>query len=374
MSPIRILIVEDEKLVADDLQETLELMGYEVLGVAVSGEEAILDLETISVDLVLMDIRLAGAMDGIEASQTIQAQYRIPVVYLTANADRPTLDRVKASQPFGYILKPFNERALTTTIEIALARHQAETLVYEELRTAQINKQSVEAQLQQKSAYFHLVAHELRNPLTAIKFAVEVLDNCDLEMSEDRRQRYLQRIHAATKNLNDLLEDVLLLERSNANELDVCPTSINLNEFCEMLLDAFRLTTDGTHEFRFTSSGEPQMLLLDERLLWHLCSNLISNAVKYSPQGGIVALILNWSGDRVEVKVQDSGIGIPPETLAKLFEPFRRGRNVGSIPGTGLGLAIASRCAVIQGGQITAESELGQGTTFTVTFPLGSAE
>lgn len=370
MLPIKVFIVEDEKLVADDLQETLELLGYEVPGTAVSGEVAIQSLATTPVDLVLMDIRLAGEMDGIEASHIIQTQHRIPVIYLTANADRPTLDRVKASQPFGYILKPFNERALNTTIEIALARHQAETSIYDALQAAQITQESVETQLQQKSAYFHLVAHELRNPLTAIKFAAEVLHNQQMDMSEERRQRYLQRIHAATKSLNDLLEDVLLVERSSANELDVYPTSVDLNDFGEMLLETFRVTSDKTHEFTLMITGESRLLMLDERLLWHVFSNLMSNAVKYSPQGGVIALTINWHRDRVEMQVHDTGIGIPPDLQARLFEPFRRGRNVGSIPGTGLGLTIASRCAQLQGGEIKVDSAIDRGTTFTVTFPI----
>ncbi|MDX2243972.1 MAG: ATP-binding protein [Leptolyngbyaceae cyanobacterium bins.302] len=370
MSSIKILVVEDEKLVAADLRETLEFLGYEVPCLVDSGEEALDQVSKTQPDLVLMDIRLAGEIDGIEASKIIQAQHRIPVIYLTANTDRATLDRAKASQPFGYILKPFNERSLVTTIEIALARHQAEASIYTALTAAQTAQQATENLLQQKSDYLHLIAHELRNPLTAIKFATEILNNTELDITQERQQRYIQRIYTATKSLNELLEDVLLLERSVSQELEFFPAPIDLTGFCEELIEAFQLTTDNTHHLVLTTAGQPKILDLDTKLLWHLVSNLVSNAIKYSAQNSTVTLYLNWQDDRVYLAVSDQGIGIPPETQAKLFEPFQRGTNVGAIPGTGLGLAIAKRCAELQGGDISVQSETNQGTTFTVVFPF----
>ncbi|MDX2231270.1 MAG: ATP-binding protein [Leptolyngbyaceae cyanobacterium bins.349] len=369
---IKILIVEDEKLVADDLRETLELLGYQVPCLVGSAEAAIAKLPDLAIDLVLMDIRLTGPMDGIEASQIIQSQYRVPVVYLTANTDRATLDRVKASQPFGYILKPFNERTLATTIEVALARHEAEASVYNALCEAQSSQQQVETQLQQKNSYLSLVAHELRNPLTAIKFASEVLNNQAMEMPEERRQRYLQRIHDATKNLNDLLEDVLLLERSSTSDLACLLAPVDLVGFCQELLDAFQLTDTAAHHFALTTEGQSRPLHLDEKLLWHLLSNLVSNAMKYSHPGSPITIALDWQIDQVIIRVIDQGIGIPPETQARLFEPFQRGRNVGTIPGTGLGLAIAKRCAELQQGQLSMTSAVGNGSTFQITFPYPS--
>lgn len=374
MSLTKILIVEDEKLVADDLRETLELLNYEVVYSTASGEEALNRIAENKPDLVIMDIRLGGQLDGIEATQMIQSQYRIPVVYLTANADASTLKRVKASQPFGYILKPFTEKILMTTIEVALARHLAESAIHTALDEAQINQSEIRTLLQKKSDYLHLLVHELRNPLTAIKFAAEVLQHPDTEITDDRRDRYIQRIRAATKSLNELVEDALLLEKSSSCELEFFPTSVDLKNFCAEIIEAFQLTTTTAHQFSFSSTGRERRLQLDEKLLWHLFTNLVSNAVKYSPQGGTVALGLLWEGDCVRVSVADEGIGIPPETEFKLFDPFHRGRNVGAIPGTGLGLAIAKRCAELQGGAIAVQSTLHQGSTFTVVFPYAKAD
>jgi CheY-like chemotaxis protein len=99
MPSVKILVVEDEQLVADDLSETLSSLGYEVSALASSAEEAIHHVEQLSPDVVLMDIRLPGAMDGVEAAAEIQSRFRVPVIYLTANADYVTLERVKATHP-----------------------------------------------------------------------------------------------------------------------------------------------------------------------------------------------------------------------------------------------------------------------------------
>jgi PAS domain S-box-containing protein len=126
MADEQLMIVEDERIVAEDLRDMLERMGYKVVAMATSGEEAIRKAEETQPDLVLMDIRLNGGLDGIQAAEAIWAHYSIPVTYLTAYADEKTLDRAKATMPFGYILKPFEERDLRTTIEIALYKHSME--------------------------------------------------------------------------------------------------------------------------------------------------------------------------------------------------------------------------------------------------------
>ncbi|HEY9747755.1 MAG TPA: response regulator [Allocoleopsis sp.] len=131
MTIVNIMVVEDESIVAKDLQNRLKKFGYAVPVVAASGEEAILKASENSLDLVLMDIRLKGAIDGIEAARQIHQRFQLPIIYLTAYADDNTLARAKQTQPFGYILKPFKERELSTTIEITLARHRLEQQLQE---------------------------------------------------------------------------------------------------------------------------------------------------------------------------------------------------------------------------------------------------
>src|SRR5688572_9412146 len=123
---VQIMVVEDEKIVAKDIQNRLRNFGYSVPFIVSSGEEAIKKIEESQPDIVLMDIMLAGESDGIETAKMIRERFNIPVIYLTAYADDSTLDRAKISEPFGYILKPFEERELYTTIEMALYKHKME--------------------------------------------------------------------------------------------------------------------------------------------------------------------------------------------------------------------------------------------------------
>lgn len=126
MAGKRILIVEDEIITAKDIKECLQDNGYAVLSIASSGEEALKKVEGENPDLVLMDIMLKGEMDGIETARQIRSISNIPVVYLTAFSDKNILKRAKITEPFGYILKPFNERELYINIEIALYKHKME--------------------------------------------------------------------------------------------------------------------------------------------------------------------------------------------------------------------------------------------------------
>jgi CheY-like chemotaxis protein len=122
----RILVVEDEGVIALDLRDRLTCLGYNVSSIAVSGEEAVRKAAEMRPDLVLMDIHLRGEIDGVETTEQIRSRFNIPVIYLTAYADEVIFQRAKVTEPFGYILKPFDERELHTAVEIALYRHQVE--------------------------------------------------------------------------------------------------------------------------------------------------------------------------------------------------------------------------------------------------------
>ena len=122
----RVLVVEDEAIVAADLQDRLSALGYGVAGWATSGEEAIALSREEKPDLVLMDIMLRGAMNGIEAAQIVRTDLHLPVIFLTANSNDTVLEEAKISEPFAYLLKPFEERQLRTNIEMALYKNKME--------------------------------------------------------------------------------------------------------------------------------------------------------------------------------------------------------------------------------------------------------
>lgn len=132
MTKANVLVVEDEFIVSKDIQSSLKKLGYNVVGAAPSGEKALEILETEQPDVVLMDIMLKGEMNGIETAEIVKNQYSIPVIYLTAYADEATLSKAKVTEPYGYILKPFKEIDLHTSIEMALYKHKKELEVERE--------------------------------------------------------------------------------------------------------------------------------------------------------------------------------------------------------------------------------------------------
>src|SRR5581483_11180142 len=125
----RILIVEDERITAEDLRDILTELGYTVTASVSNGADAIARAEETSPDLALMDIRIKGEMDGTETAQVLRQRFNIPVIYLTAHADNATLDRAKGAEPLGYITKPFQEAELHASIEIALHKHREDLKV-----------------------------------------------------------------------------------------------------------------------------------------------------------------------------------------------------------------------------------------------------
>ena len=132
MSKTNVLVVEDESIVAKDIQQSLTKLGYNVIGPASTGEKAVLLAEEFMPDIVLMDIMLKGGMNGIDTAAQIKEKLSIPVIFLTAYADEGTLAKAKVTEPYGYIIKPFKEIDLHTSIEMALYKHKKESEILKE--------------------------------------------------------------------------------------------------------------------------------------------------------------------------------------------------------------------------------------------------
>jgi hypothetical protein len=376
MHQIKVLIVEDEAIVAVDIARRLERLGYFVIDILVAGEDAVRLIEQLQADdpaqlpdLVLMDIVLQGDVDGIEATHLIRSNYNIPVVYLTANADENTLQRAKLTNPFGYILKPFKERELRATIEIALARHQAEQEVKRALDTAESLRQHAETLSDRRSRMLSLASHEFRTPLSSIQVSAQLLQNHGDQLTEEKRKQGFQRIQDAVGNMNQILEDVLTLSRAEAGQLLYNPENLEVVACCKDLLDLFQFSMNQDLKLTCFAPDGPIQAYLDRKLLWHLLNNLLSNAVKYSPDGGEVQVVVDRQGSWVRIQVKDQGIGIPSEEQEHLFEPFFRASNVELMPGTGLGLAIAKLAVDLHGGRIKVHSEVGRGANFIALLP-----
>jgi PAS domain S-box-containing protein len=224
-----------------------------------------------------------------------------------------------------------------------------------------------------KTRFFSMASHEFRTPLSTALAAAQLLENCQDEWdNSSKRIRNLQRIQNSVKNMVQLLDDILTINRAEAGKLEFNPKPLDLEAFCSYFVEEMRINTSDKHRLHFASRGKAVPASLDERLLHSILSNLLSNAIKYSPEGGNVYLSLEFKSDTVILQVQDEGIGIQLADKKQLFEPFHRGKNIRSIPGTGLGLVVVKKCVDLHQGHISISSEVEIGTTCVVTLPYCS--
>lgn len=363
IQPSKLLIVEDELLIAESLSTTLETIGYKITDIVSSGEKALQSIEKNVPDLVLMDILLHGDLDGIETAHLIQEDSDIPIIYLTSYSDLATLNRAKKTSPYGYLIKPVKEKELRATIEVSLQKYRQEIRKTEALYVC-------ESIQQQQSSYLSTLSHELRTPLTTIQMAARMLQEYENQINEEKKKDYFDRIQSSIYNLNNMIDDFLVLCRAEAGKLELKPCPVNIYKFCKRLVEEYQTFLTGEkHHLIFQTNCDQDHFSLDEKHLHYILSNLLNNAIKYSPQGGKVQLEVRCQSEEVIFSVKDSGIGIPPDYQEKLFERFERASNVGKIRGTGLGLSIVKQIVDSQGGQIQVESEVGVGTKVTVTLP-----
>ncbi len=362
MGKIKILIVEDEFLIARGLARKLDKLGYEVVDIVASGAEAIQRTAEHYPDLILMDIVIEGEIDGIETASQIYKSYFIPVIYVTAYADDQTLKRAQGTGSYGYLLKPYKDRELHATIQMALSKHQQAIELQYSLARA-------EKKSQEKTQQFSQASHNLRNRMTVIQALTGILHQYGERLTPEKRQKNLEQILASIQNMDEIIEDVVFLIRSESAQYQFNPEAVDIHKFCQDLIAESQVIATSQQTLTFKSDGNHYSVILDIKLLHYILTNLLSNAVKYSPKGGVISLEVCTEESYVIFRVQDQGIGIPPNYLTKLFQQFERASNVGNIKGTGLGLSIVKQAVDLHNGEVTVESTLGVGTTFTVKLP-----
>ena len=170
------------------------------------------------------------------------------------------------------------------------------------------------------------------------------------------------------------MEETLLIGSFDAGQIEFKPTLVELRIFLARLVDEVLSATKRRCPIEFLLIAMPTKVQADERLLRHIFTNLLTNAVKYSDAGQAVRFEIGRTGPDIVCLICDQGIGIPEADLEWLFSAFHRGRNVGDRPGTGLGLVIVKRCVDLHGGKIKVESKLGAGTSVTLRLPLINSE
>ncbi|MFZ4662535.1 MAG: PAS domain S-box protein [Caldilineaceae bacterium] len=221
-----------------------------------------------------------------------------------------------------------------------------------------------------KSRFISMASHEFRTPLATILALTETINAYRHKLSDAQIRQRLERIMEQVDHLKDIMEDVLLLAQLQARRAQFNPSKQDLDALCRTLLDEFQGRADVKHQLIYHAAPGDYTIQLDPKLMRQIISNLLSNAIKYSSAEKPVQITLAQHEMQCVLHVRDDGIGIPPADLPHLFEPFHRASNVGTIAGTGLGLVITKEAIELHNGLITVESQLGQGTIFTVHLPL----
>jgi PAS domain S-box-containing protein len=223
---------------------------------------------------------------------------------------------------------------------------------------------------QLRSKFVSMVSHEFRTPLAIIQSSAEILDDYLDQLDKAERKDHLQSIRKNTRRMAVLMDETLLIGSFDAGKMEFKPAPLELPSFVRRLVDEVHSATHQRCPIEFSHAKMPVMAQADGRLLRHIFTNLLTNAVKYSDSGRAVHFEIVGDGPDIVCTIRDRGIGIPEPDREWLFNAFHRGQNVGDRPGTGLGLIIVKRCVDLHGGTIKVESKLGEGTVVTVRLPI----
>lgn len=220
-----------------------------------------------------------------------------------------------------------------------------------------------------KSRFVSMASHEFRTPLSTILSSAYLISKYERGDDQAKRAKHVERIVSSVNGLTDILNDFLSVGRIEEGRIQVRRVPFAFPEWMDALLGELRPILKKNQRFSYTHEGDDE-LALDASLLRHIVQNLVSNAIKFSPEEAVIEIRTRRAGHLFSLSVTDCGIGISEDDQKHLFERFFRGANAVNIQGTGLGLHIVSRYAELMNGHVSCRSHLNEGTTFTVTFDL----
>jgi len=367
MSSEPILVVEDETIIARDIQQRLSRLGYTVSVIASSGEEALQKTADLSPALVLMDIVLKGKMDGVEAAARLQAQRDVPIVYLTAYADDTTLQRAMATGPYGYIMKPIVDKQLYTAIAIALDKHRAAHALR---KRQQMEEDQLQARkLEAIGTLAGGIAHTFNNILTAMIGHLALAKR--FAQPHEPIYEHLSQSEQAAQQATDVTHQLLTFAEGGV------PIK-RRTALGPLLHEALAIALQDTPVQGAVSVPETLwMVEADGGQLRQVIDNVSRNAVEAMPHGGTLhAKAQNLLVDRrqrlpvtdgpyIKLTFTDRGIGISRQHLERIFEPYFTTKTYGR----GLGLATARSIIQKHAGYMGVESTGPAGTTIAIYLP-----
>ncbi len=219
-----------------------------------------------------------------------------------------------------------------------------------------------------KARLTSLINHEFRTPLAVILSSASMMQVYEDRMTSEKKREHLKRIEANVNDLDALLDEVMTLSRTETIPNQMPRVPVDITAMAQEVINEFQNTTE-RHTILLSTEGDPRLIAVHEKLLKHAITNLVSNALKYSPNGGTVRVRVSY-GEMLEISVEDQGIGIEEDDIARLYQPFFRGKNAAGIKGTGLGMVIVKQAVDAHCGTITLTSQIGIGSTFVISIPM----
>jgi signal transduction histidine kinase len=342
-----ILIVEDEKLTALVIQKKLENLGYKVCGSVMRGIDAVNEATHKKPDIVLMDIQLKGDMDGIQASEIIKNSLAIPVIFVTAYSDKNTIERAKLTTPFGYIIKPVNEKDLVTNIEIALYKHRAER----DLQVSQQQLRELTARLQlireeERTRISREIHDELGQMLTCLKIDATLVNKKLNDDQEELKEKVISVI-----NLIDLT--IACVRRISSELRPGILDDLGLIPAIEWQTSEFEKRTGVKCELEFSLDQipiEPEKSTEIFRIFQETLTNIARHA-----NASNVTICLICHDNMLKLDIADNGKGFSSN---------------GKEEKKSLGILGMKERALLIGGTVTIISESGKGTTVNLSVPI----
>ncbi|MGA9292850.1 MAG: ATP-binding protein [Ignavibacteriaceae bacterium] len=371
----KILIVEDESIVAFDLKRMLLNLNYDVLDIVASGEKAIKKAVEEKPDLIIMDVMLNGPITGVEAAARIKGVMNVPVIYLTAYADTETLKSAKLTEPYGYILKPFEEKVLLSTVEMAIYKNKIEEKLIASEKKYRLLAKELEDLNEKKDQFYSIISFNLRDPLDSVIGFSEILKNEYKELSPEDIQLYISSLYFSSKQIYSLLNNLIQFSRIQIKDIDFNPVSVNLRKIVEDNSDVLKNTADKKSVKIINYVNKEISVYADANMLNSIFYNLLVNAIKYSYKNGYIEISAAKEGNYIKISIEDKGAGMDKESLDKLFvlnvKKVIPGTN--NEMGTGLGLLLTKEFIEKNEGKIEVISEINKGTCVNFTLPISKS-
>ena len=371
-----ILVVDDELGMRVGCQRALQSAGYEV-DTAESGEQGLQILQSTSVDLVLLDMMMPGIGGSEMLDQIGKLDPNLVCIVITGYATVELAVQAIKKGAYDFIAKPFDSDTLLLTVEQGMEKRvlsiQARRLAELEAQAEKLAREKAELERldRLKSTFTLTVAHELRAPVAAIQSYLRLI--LDGYIAQEDQAKYLERAEKRAQAQLELVNDLLDLARLQDPDVKVETETVHLDQVLTEVLEAMAGQAQ-EKEIQVEVEVEPDLppLNVNARHAKQLWTNLVSNAIKYTPDGGHVGVTFKQEGERLTGIVADTGIGIPEDELPLIFEDFYRSKaaKAHTQMGTGLGLSIVKRILEAYGGTIDVTSVVDQGTTFTFQLPV----